>query len=87
MDWTHRETRTGDEWTREDGTAIVTLRETADARWAVTLDRLEQAPEGPGYDRETVPTREEALTVAERWREDHADGRDEPSTRSHDFGG
>ncbi|WP_254536294.1 DUF7543 family protein [Halomarina litorea] len=71
MDWTDRETRTGHEWTRGDGTVVVTLRKTADARWAVTLDRLEQAPEGPGYDRETLPTREEALGVVERWRGEH----------------
>lgn len=74
MDWTDRETRTGHEWTREDGTVVITLRETADTRWAVTLDRLEQAPEGQGYDRETVPTREEALAVVDRWREEHDTG-------------
>ncbi|WP_438268322.1 DUF7543 family protein [Halomarina halobia] len=58
-------------WTRADGTVVVSLRETADTRWAVTLDRLEQAPEGSGYERETVPTREDALAVAARQRAAH----------------
>ncbi|MFC7156677.1 hypothetical protein ACFQPA_14630 [Halomarina halobia] len=37
----------------------------------MTLDRLEQAPEGSGYERETVPTREDALAVAARQRAAH----------------
>ncbi|WP_254545671.1 DUF7543 family protein [Halomarina pelagica] len=74
MDWTETTDRGTTRWTREDGTVVVALRETADTRWAVTLDRLEQAPEGPGYERETVPTRADALAVAARWREEHDGG-------------
>lgn len=57
-----------DRWEREDGTAVVWVRETADGRWAVTLDRLEQASEGPEYRRETLPDREAALDCAAAWR-------------------
>lgn len=64
---------TGDErWEREDGTAAVWVRETADGRWAVTLDRLEQAPEGPAYRRATVDDRQSALERARAWRGDDA---------------
>lgn len=72
MGWTVREE--GDDrvrWERADGTAIVVARVTATGAWAVTLDRLEQAPEGPTYERTTVDSREAALELAERWRETH----------------
>jgi hypothetical protein len=86
MDWEEREARAGRTWTREDGNVIVSVRQTTGTRhpsdgpgddesgnggWAVTLDRLEQAPEGPAYDRETVPDREAALEIAARWRAAH----------------
>lgn len=65
MEWEPTE----DGWRRADGTAVLTLRETADGRWAVTLDRLEQAPEGPAYRRETLDSREAAAALAADWRE------------------
>jgi hypothetical protein len=77
MDWV----ATDDGWDRADGTATVRLRRTADGRWAVTYDRLAQAPEGADYRRETVDSREAAEAIAADWRErngdhDHGDGRD-----------
>lgn len=56
------------EWERSDRYAQVVVRETATGSWAVTLDRLEQAPEGQHYRRETVPDRETALERAAAWR-------------------
>lgn len=69
MDWERDEEEGRVEWTREDGDAVVTARETARGEWAVTYDRLEQAPAGSAYERETVPTREAALDLAREWRE------------------
>ena len=60
----------GDEWERDDGHATVRLRERTDGRVAVRLDRLEQAPEGPAYRRETAPDREAAEALAGEWREE-----------------
>ncbi|MFC6837627.1 DUF7543 family protein [Halomarina ordinaria] len=71
MDWNEEREGGTTRFTRSDGTVVVSVRETADTRWAVTLDRLEQAPEGPAYERETVATREAALEVAARWRSAH----------------
>lgn len=61
-------------WERGDGFALITLRETATGEWAVTLDRLTQAPDGPAYRRETVDSRPTALSLVERWREEHDAG-------------
>lgn len=71
MPWERDERRDGDRWTRSDGNAVVVVRETATGEWAVTVDRLEQAPEGSAYERATVPTREAALDRAAAWRRDH----------------
>jgi hypothetical protein len=55
-------------WERADGLAEVSVRRTADGRWAVALDRLEQAPEGPTYRRETVADEDAAREIAAEWR-------------------
>lgn len=69
MTWDRtRETDERVEWERADGYARVAVRETATGTWAVTLDRLEQAPEGEAYRHETVEEREEAVEMAESWR-------------------
>ena len=57
------------EWERGDRFVRVVLRRTATDEWATTLDALEQAPEGPAYERETHPTREVATERARVWRE------------------
>ena len=56
MEWerTH-ETAEKIEWERADGYAYVVARATADGEWAVSPDRLEQAPEGKTYRHESVP--------------------------------
>jgi hypothetical protein len=64
---TDEEERT--EWERRDRAVRVVVRRTATDGWAVTLDALEQAPEGPAYERETHPTREAATERARTWRE------------------
>lgn len=58
-------------WERADRYARVILRETATGAWAVTLDRLAQAPEGQYYHRETLADREQALELAATWREEN----------------
>ncbi|MFC7176014.1 DUF7543 family protein [Halosegnis marinus] len=52
------------EWERTDGYARVVARETATGTWAVSLDRLEQAPDGQTYDHRTAPDRDAALDPA-----------------------
>lgn len=70
MGWTVTEERDDRlRWERSDGYAILSARATATGEWAVSLDRLEQAPEGPDYDHETVTDREAALDLARRWRD------------------
>lgn len=69
MTWERtRETDGRIEWERDDGYARVAVRETATGEWAVSLDRLEQAPEGAAYRHETVGDRAEAVEIAETWR-------------------
>jgi len=48
------------------------VRRTATDEWAATLDVLEQAPEGPAYERGTHQTREAATDRARTWRERYA---------------
>jgi hypothetical protein len=55
-------------WERGDGYAEVSVRRTADGRWAVALDRLKQAPDGPGYRRETLDEEADARDLAAAWR-------------------
>lgn len=70
MDGTVREEREDRvRWEREDGTAIVVARATAPGEWAVTLDRPEQAPEGPTDERATVDSRAAAFEVTEQWQQ------------------
>ncbi|MFC7228227.1 hypothetical protein N0B31_12500 [Salinirubellus salinus] len=64
------------EWERRDRFVRVVCRATTSGEWAVTLDALEQAPEGQDYARETHPTREAAEERAAAWREAYA-GEDE----------
>lgn len=56
------------EWERRDRFVRIVCRETTSGEWAVTLDALEQAPEGQDYARETHPTREAAEELAAEWR-------------------
>lgn len=70
MDWTEVDVQVGRRWERADGYAVVNVRETADGQWAVSSDRLEQAPEGDAYEHTTVETKEEALDVAADYRSD-----------------
>jgi hypothetical protein len=73
MDWQVDERREDRiEWVRTDRFGRVVLRRTATGEWAVTLDVLEQAPEGPRYDRETFESRAAAEGRAETWRDGHA---------------
>jgi len=58
------------EWERSDRTASVRIRERPDGEYVVRVDRLEQAPEGPAYRRETAPDRESAESVAAAMREE-----------------
>ncbi|MGB9986266.1 DUF7543 family protein [Salarchaeum japonicum] len=69
MDWQEVEAHTGRRWERADGYAVVSLRETAGGDWAVTYDRLQQAPEGETYERTSEPTESAALDRAEEYRE------------------
>lgn len=69
MDWQERDRKTGREWEREDGFAVIRLRQTARGEWAVTYDRLEQAPEGDAYERVTVASEDAALSRVEAFQE------------------
>lgn len=68
MEWTRENRDDGVVWSRSDRNAFVRLRRTADDRWAVTLDRLEQAPDGEAYRHETFEDRQTAEERAETWR-------------------
>lgn len=68
MSWERTQDRADrTEWERDDGYARVVARETASGRWAVSLDRLAQAPEGETYRHETAPDSEGALELARSW--------------------
>ncbi|MFB6078064.1 MAG: hypothetical protein ABEJ80_03690 [Halarchaeum sp.] len=66
MAWT--ETDPDRRWERDDGDAVVTVRETATGAWAVTFDRLLQAPEGEDYRHEKRDDEADALELAAEWR-------------------
>lgn len=69
MSWRRtRDTAERIEWERGDGYARIIARETASGSWAVSLDRLEQAPEGETYRHETTSDRERALGLVSEWR-------------------
>ncbi|ERH13504.1 MAG: hypothetical protein J07HB67_02544 [halophilic archaeon J07HB67] len=71
MSWERAETSTAvTEWERTDRMATVRIRERPDGRFVVRVDRLEQAPEGPAYRRETAADRETAETIATGMREE-----------------
>lgn len=68
MGWEETSTAAdGTEWVRADGAATIRLRERDDGTAVVRLDRLEQAPEGSMYRRETAPDREAGRAVVDRW--------------------
>jgi len=69
MEWHETAPDVGTRWEREDGDAVVSVRETATGEWAVTYDRLRQAPEGETYRRETCETEADALALAAEWRD------------------
>ena len=69
MEWEELDRRTGREWEREDGYAVIRLRQTARGDWAVTYDRLEQAPEGSAYERVTVGSEDAALSRVESFKD------------------
>lgn len=69
MEWTEVDARTGRRWEREDGYAVVSVRETASGEWAVTYDRLTQAAAGEAYERATEPDEESALRRAADYRD------------------
>jgi hypothetical protein len=54
VSWERRDRSGVVEWERDDGNATIRRRERPDGRYVVRVDRLEQAPEGPAYRRETV---------------------------------
>ncbi|QLG27555.1 hypothetical protein HUG10_08320 [Halorarum halophilum] len=56
-----------DEYERADGLATVRVRERPGGGFAVRLDCLRQAPDGPEYRRETADDRETADALAEEW--------------------
>ncbi|WP_224447121.1 DUF7543 family protein [Haloprofundus salilacus] len=68
MGWTEAETTDRlTEWERDDGWATIRLRESRAGRWVVRLDRLEQAPDGQTYRRDSAETREAALELVDEW--------------------
>ena len=69
MEWEELDRRAGREWEREDGYAVIRLRQTARGDWAVTFDRLEQAPEGSAYERVTVDSEDAALSRVESFKD------------------
>ncbi|GAD53887.1 hypothetical protein MBEHAL_2647 [Halarchaeum acidiphilum MH1-52-1] len=73
MAWEEVEDRTGRRWERTDGDAVVSVRETATGEWAVTYDRLRQAPEGEAYRRETCESEADAVALAAEWRDEGID--------------
>jgi hypothetical protein len=72
------------EWERADRYARVVLRETATGSWAVTLDRLAQAPEGQYYHRETLEERDRAIEQAVAWRRENDRDTASPERREAD---
>jgi sugar/nucleoside kinase (ribokinase family) len=52
------------EWSRRDGYATVRMRRRPDGCWAVRLDLLKQAPDGPGYEQTVVDDRGAAAQCA-----------------------
>jgi len=73
MEYHEVERKTGREWERADGNAVIRLRQTARGDWAVTYDRLEQAGEGSAYERVEVGSEDAALTRVEDFKERTAD--------------
>lgn len=65
MEWTEVERPDGQEWEREDGYAVIRLRQTARGDWAVIFDRLAQAPEGDQYERVIEDSEDAALSRVE----------------------
>ena len=63
--WTrHRDDDGLVEWARRDGYATVRMRRRPDGRWAVRLDLINQAPDGPAYEQTVVADRSAAAERA-----------------------
>jgi hypothetical protein len=63
--WTrHRDEGDLVEWARRDGYATVRMRRRPDGRWAVRLDLLRQAADGPEYEQTVVDDRSAATERA-----------------------
>jgi len=77
MDWAELDRRNGREWECEDGYAVIRLRQTARGAWAVTYDRLEQAPEGSAYERVTVDSEDVALSRVKSFKERTSEAADD----------
>jgi hypothetical protein len=69
MEWTEVERPDGREWEREDGYAVIRLRQTARGDWAVIFDRLEQAPSGEQYQRVTEESEDAAVARVEAFQQ------------------
>ncbi|WP_232688248.1 DUF7543 family protein [Halobacterium zhouii] len=69
MEWTEIDRPDGREWEREDGYAVIRLRQTARGDWAVIFDRLEQAPEGQRYERVEEDNEDAALSRVEAFKQ------------------
>lgn len=69
MTWSIRHDNEGlIEWKREDGLATIRKRRRGDGNgYIVRIDRLEQAPEGRTYRRESVETETAADEYVDRW--------------------
>ncbi|SEH64765.1 hypothetical protein SAMN05192561_1207 [Halopenitus malekzadehii] len=71
MSWRVRRDRDGiTEWERSDGLASIRKRDRGDGEgYVVRVDRLEQAPEGRTYRRESVADEAAADELVDDWRE------------------
>ncbi|WP_280536336.1 hypothetical protein [Halopenitus sp. POP-27] len=71
MSWRVRRDRDGiTEWERSDGLASIRKRDRGDDEgYVVRVDRLEQAPEGRTYRRESVADEAAADELVDDWRE------------------
>ncbi|MFC6733293.1 MULTISPECIES: hypothetical protein [unclassified Haladaptatus] len=69
MSWTERDPiGSKREWRRDDGYATISLRQTRAGDWAVSFDRLIQAPEGEHYRHEMVATETAANDLVADWK-------------------
>lgn len=70
MNWTEQDPIGNKrEWRRSDNYATISVRQTKGGDWAVSFDRLIQAPEGQLYKHEVVETEAAALELVSTWQE------------------